>query len=124
MLYGCSSWVLTKAKTQKLQATQMQMLRSILGRKRKIDQESGEVETWVSWVRRTTAEAREQMKMNRIADWSQIVTSRQAKWQASLEGLDPRKWSKQASSWRPIGFRRVGRPVKRWGKEDVRAASL
>ena len=118
MLYGCSSWVLTKTRTDLLNATQMRMTRTILGRKRQIDQTSGEIETWVAWVKRTASEALEQMDLYRIPHWLQMVKTRQQRWTARLEHLEARKWAKQVISLRPIGFRRVGRPVKRWGEDN------
>ena len=48
LLYGCSSWVLTAAKAQKLQIVQMRMMRSIIGSKRKHDKETNTKETWVT----------------------------------------------------------------------------
>ena len=117
-LYGCSCWALTEARERKLQAIQMKMMRCILGRRRKTDKTTGDIETWVSWVQRSTLEAKERMKMNNIPYWTQVVSSRKAKWRARLQDLDPFMWAKQVHSWMPIGFRRVGRPVQRWIKED------
>ena len=34
------------------------------------------------------------------------------------KSLDLRKWARQVLTWRPIGFRSVGRPAQRWAKED------
>ena len=120
MLYGCSSWVLTKAKMDNVNATQMKMTRTILGSKRTIDQQSGETETWVEWVRRTTSKAREQLHANRIPQWTQMVKTRQDRWSSRLEELDTSRWAKQVLHWKAIGYRSPGRPVKRW--EDERSA--
>ena len=117
ILYGCSSWVLTASKEKRLQTTQMKMTRTILGRKRKVDEKTSDTETWISWAKRTTAEARETMKAHKISEWTQIIVERQEKWKGRLENQDPKKWTKQANDWIPIGFRRIGRPAKRW-KED------
>ena len=117
MLYACSAWVLTAAQEKKVQATQMRMTRSILGRKRKIDSESGEKEPWVPWIKRTTAEARENMKMYNVRNWTEILHAKKRTWKARLEKLDPQKWASQALEWQPIGFRKVGRPAKRWQEE-------
>ena len=48
VLYGCSSWVLTARRDHKLKTTQMRMIRCIIGRKRKVESETGQAETWVS----------------------------------------------------------------------------
>ena len=119
ILYGCSSWVLTVLKEKKLQATQMKMIRNILGKKRKVDEETGDKETWISWVKRATAEAREKMKAHNVSEWAKIVVERQTKWKARLERQDPMKWTKQTYDWIPIGFRKIGRPAKRWTEDQT-----
>ena len=118
MLYGCSSWVMTATREKKVQGTQMRMMRIILKRPRKVDENTGDKEDWVTWVRRTTAEAREKQRTYKIDDWTKIVKTRQQKWKAKVEALDLNKWAKQAFEWQPIGFRRVGRPLKRWNEDD------
>ena len=85
MLYGCASWVMNEARKQKVQAAQMRMIRSITGRKRKIDGETGESETWITWMKRTTAEARNRMKENKIQKWTQVIATTQANWLKVLE---------------------------------------
>ena len=121
VLYGCSSWVLTVARQKKLQTSQMRMMRSILGRKRTVEDETGDKENWVSWVKRTTAEAREKMKSYSVEDWVEIVSSRQRKWKARMEALDPKKWAYQALEWQPVGFRSIVRPARRWVEENLKA---
>ena len=97
----------------------MKMVRSILGKKRKVDAETGEKEPWISWVKGATAEAREKMKAHKVSEWVKIVAERQEKWKARLENQDPQKWAKQVCEWIPIGFRSVGRPAKRWKGSDA-----
>ena len=114
VLYGCSAWALTEAQKQKLQTTQMRMLRRIIGRRRKVEEETGDIETWVSWIKRTTEIAKTKMKEHKIQEWRDTADSRKEKWKARLETLDPGKWAYQAYNWYPIGFRSVGQPRKRW----------
>ena len=118
VLYGCSSWVLTARRDQRLKTTQMRMIRCIIGRKRKVESETGQAETWVSWIKRTSNEAKEMMRISKIPLWSQIVTARKQKWQARIESQSLTKWTSQALSWRPIGFRSPGHPRQRWDEED------
>ena len=89
-----------------------------MGRRRHIDAETSENETWIAWIKRATMEARSKMKENNIRDWPQVVATTQERSHVKLKGQDPRKWSKQVMEWRPIGFRSVGRPTKRWSQED------
>ena len=116
VLYGCSAWVLTATRERTLQATQMRMLRSIVGTRRKVD-ETGNIESWVSWIKRATEVVKEHMRVHKIAKWKQLVEVRKARWTRRLETLEEGKWAKQAHNWLPIGFRRVGRPSKRWEDE-------
>ena len=114
MLYGCSSWVLTVVREKKLQTTQLRMIRNMIGRGRRIDEVTDDTETWVSWVKRTTTDAREKMDAYKIQDWTKVVAARQDKWKDRLRTLGARRWTKQAYAWMPIGFRKIGRPLKRW----------
>ena len=73
MLYGSASWVMTGGREQRLQSTQMKMLRTILARKSlakpTTEPDEDDIESWVDWVRRVTAEASEAMKTYNIPDW-------------------------------------------------------
>ena len=84
-LYGCSSWVMTSTREKKLQATQMRMTRIILKRPKKIDDSTGDKEDWVSWVRRTTAEAREKQRTYKVDDRTEIARAMQQKWKVNVE---------------------------------------
>ena len=46
----------------------MRMMRSISGRKRKTDKATADKETWVTWIKESTNEAKEAMKKNKIQD--------------------------------------------------------
>ena len=54
------------------------------------------------------------MKTYSIPEWSEVVNRGQRKWKAKLEEMDDAKWVKQVLLWQPIGFRKQGRPAKRW----------
>ena len=91
----------------------MKMIRNMLGRKRKIDEMTGDKEEWVSWVKRVTTQAMEKMNTHKVQAWAEVLSARQEKWKAKLRIIDPRTWTKQAYDWMPIGFRKIGRRVKR-----------
>ena len=57
MLYGCSTWIMTKNLESKVRSCQRKMLRSILGAKRRITHDNV-LESWVEWLKRTTHEGR------------------------------------------------------------------
>ena len=117
VLYGAGCWVLTKSREQELQGAQMKMIRSILGHTREKD-EKGVVESWVTWVKRSTKLAREKMTCAKMATWAEEACSRQRKWATKMLMKNEDSWTKKAYYWIPIGFRSVGRPAKRWTADE------
>ena len=113
VLYGSGSWVMTSRRCAMLMSVQMRMLRSILGRRRLTDP-SGDIETWVSWVQRTTHEVRQEMGKHGIPRWEDIQTSKLQDWHDKLCAMSPTRWAKRAFAWNPMGVRRRGHPCARW----------
>ena len=122
ILYGCASWVMTEARKQRLHATQLRMMRTLLGRRR-CTNTSAELEPWIEWMKESTAQVRSLMKAHSIPEWSEVVHRRQRKWKAKLEDMDEEKWAKQVFLWLPVGFRKQGRPAKRWLAPDEEEAA-
>jgi hypothetical protein len=116
VLYGSSSWVMTHARTEELNSVQMRMLRSMLGRKRQIEI-SGELETWVSWLRRTTHDVRQAMSTCGMPSWDDARKARLQSWKQRLSHMMPQRWAKRALAWCPNGFRQRGHPCARWADQ-------
>ena len=114
VLYGCGSWVMTTARDDLLRSTQMKMLRRMLGRARKVDASTDELETWVEWVQRVTHEAREQMMRHHVTDWVDEQRKRAVDWRYKLVNMDSKRWAKQVLEWFPTGCRSRGHPRTRW----------
>ena len=93
-LYGCSSWVMTCAREARLGSAQLEMLRTILGRRRilKLD---GDQETWVEWVQRVTAEARQEMEANSIPSWIEEQRCRLQSWRGRLSRMNCERWARR-----------------------------
>ena len=89
-----------------------------MGRKRRRQQDGQDLEAWVDWTKRVTTEAKDLMKVHQIPEWSKLVRTRQEKWKTQLNNMEGEKWAKQVYDWAPIGFRRRGRPQKRWGDKE------
>ena len=89
-----------------------------MGRSRHRAQDGQDVESWVDWLKRVTNEAKEIMKAHRVPDWLKLVQQRQEKWKNRLESSETENWAKQVYEWLPIGFRRKGRPLKRWEDKE------
>ena len=113
ILYGCAAWVMTAVRKQALQTTQLRMMRTILGRRRN-STTSEEVEPWVEWIKESTEQVRSLMRMHSIPEWPEVVSKRQRKWKAKLDEMDEERWAKQVLAWLLVGFRKQGRPAKRW----------
>ena len=107
ILYGCCSWVLTNKQEDTFKATQMKMLRAILGRKRLVNADR-DTETWVEWVKRVTAEARQIMHTHSIPDWVEEQRSKVHRWNESVNNLDSERWTQRVLNWRPEGCRSRG----------------
>jgi len=72
VLWCTESWNLSKDQLRELQSTQNEMLRRIIGQKRRPD------EDWVLWVKRTTRHARILVESYNISLWS--ATHLEKKW--------------------------------------------
>ena len=145
-LYGCSAWTLNVDSENFLRKTQRRLLRIVFGSGRRMvesteenasthssedrnsvkdDQEdAGEslgslhLEPWEDWIRRTTRQAEEQLRVCGLEDWT--AKYRQRKWRLARKiwTLDAKRWAKTALNWDasedPTLSRRVGRPTSRW----------
>ena len=77
-LYGCSSWVLTEARANMLQSTQLRMIRNMLGKKRR------PAESWVEWLQRVTPEARDAMQRHGVREWTELQKENAEKWSRKI----------------------------------------
>ena len=125
MLYGCAAWVMTQHRDQALRSTEMRMMRAILGRKRVVtklgEPEEPVVETWVEWVRRATAEAREAMRIHNVPDWVEEQRGNVLQWNEKLEQMELTRWARQVRDWIPEGRRPRGHPCMRWADQLQKA---
>ena len=123
MLYGCTTWIMTKQLERRVRGVQRKMLRTMLGSGRsRIETEEQSIESWVSWVKRVTHEAEERMKNFNIEDWTTTSRRRKYRWCAKIATLDSKRWAKLAAKWDPehsifqgeVSSRNAGRPSLRW----------
>jgi len=126
MLYGSSSWVLTKTTEQLLTRTQRRMLRMVLGsgRRRLVvetaatsshdvdsqcdEQVNGEttsdedhLETWVDWLKRTTHYIEDHLAKLSIESWVHQARRRIWNWAQHVSSLSDDRWAKQLVIWKP-----------------------
>ena len=114
ILYGSVAWVMTQSRNDILKSTQMKMVRAILGKGRTSDLETGELESWVDWIREVAPDARKTMAEHNIQDWVRERMSRTACWQDKLQKMDESRWAKIVSEWQANGRRSRGHPSARW----------
>ena len=114
IVYGCSSWVMTAAGEEKLKVAQLNMMRTILGRGRKRNESTSELENWVEWVQRVTTEARQIMADHNIPHWVDEQAAGMCRWSARVKSMESERWAKQGLNWQPEGYRSRGHPLARW----------
>ena len=131
VLYGCGSWVMTRAREQKLRTAQRRMLRAILGKGRsQLDahsdadshtdttvssHDSDNLESWVDWIHRVTEEAIAAMARAGVPDWIEEQQRRKWRWAGHVCRRYDGRWTKQVLEWTPSGgHRRQGHPFSRW----------
>jgi hypothetical protein len=113
VMYGSGTWVMTVERQTKLARAQLRMVRSILGRTRRL-YPSGNLETWVDWMQRVTAEARMLLHEHGIPLWVSEWENRLTKWARNVASMQPERWARRVLDWHPSGRRSRGRPVARW----------
>ena len=113
VLYGSSSWVMTGTREAELRTTQMKMLRTVIGVKRKV-LNTGILEEWVNWIKRATNIARELMEKHGVTDWVDAQISRTQKWAEKLNSMETDRWATRVLRWQPFNNRNRGRPLSRW----------
>jgi len=104
-LYGCPAWTLTASQEQQLQRTERRMLRMICGTPRRKEAASpsttDDLEPWVAWIKRATAEADRGMSSLQIEGWVQQYRRQKWKWAGNLVRNGGAKWSFRAMLWMP-----------------------
>ncbi|GFO31657.1 endonuclease-reverse transcriptase [Plakobranchus ocellatus] len=104
MTYGCQTWSLTKATTQKLRVTQRAMERKILGIK---------LANRVKW-----GQIRKRTQIQDIVDF---VAKQKWKWAGDVARLKDNRWTLRVTEWQPRNSKRSrGRQARRWLDDIVK----
>ena len=114
VLYGAGSWVMTASMDERLQSVQLKMVRRMMGRPRRYNMSTGELETWVEWLQEATHDARAAMAANRVKDWVGARKVRLCQWKRKLQGMSCDRWAVRVLNWQPSRHRLRGRPRLRW----------
>ena len=102
MTYGCQTWSLTKATTQRLRTAQRAMERKMLKAKLK-----------------DKIPCREIRAKTNIKDVVKFAAKQKWKWAGHVARLNDNRWTKRITDWQPrYGKRSRGRQVKRW-RDDI-----
>ena len=111
--------MLRKDQQKALQTTQRKMLRMLLHAKRRKTDESGSLEPWADFLRRSAKWVEEKLQAAGQNEWFEIWQQRQKKWAEKLS-KGKERWSEIATVWKPFlhsGSRRgraKARPRKTW----------
>ena len=102
MTYGCQTWSLTKATTQRLRTAQRAMERKMLKAKLK-----------------DKIPCREIRAKTNIKDVVKFAAKQKWKWAGHVARLNDNRWTKRITDWQPrYGKRSRGRQAKRW-RDDI-----
>ena len=75
-------------------------------------------ETWIEYVKRTTALAEDKFKELGYENWATASGRKKFRFAGKVAQTDDHRWSKRLLDWKPhfrcLPYRSVGRPVKRW----------
>ena len=111
-LYGSACWTLTKDMEHLLASTRRRMLRSMLCKHRRPD------EDWIDFVRRATKESEASAQSGGARDWVILCSERKRSFAGKTARCNIGKWSTRLLNWKPwfrtVPFRLVGRPHTRW----------
>ena len=143
MLYGAETWTLKRSDLYRMQSEQRKMLRMMIQTPRRVlnpelsageetDSETGVVnddgtddghcdnqrpllEDWISWIKRATNLAEEQLCKAQVTDWVREQRKRYWDFAGRVARCSDSRWSCLVVNWVPDGgFRRVGTPCKHW----------
>ena len=102
IIYGCQTWSLTKATTQRLRKAQRAMERKMLKAKLK-----------------DKIPCREIRAKTNIKDVVKFAAKQKWKWAGHVARLNDNRWTKRITDWQPkYGKRSRGRQAKRW-RDDI-----
>ena len=93
-LWCNESWLLTVAERRRLQSVQNEMLRRIVGPRRRPDEE------YVDWIVHATAAARRIAKSAGIRFWAETHLTSKFRWAGHVMRMDDRRLAKRATEWR------------------------
>ncbi|XP_075221789.1 uncharacterized protein LOC142324741 [Lycorma delicatula] len=101
-LYGSETWALTSADKSRLAATEMYFLSSVIGITRR--------------VRVRNEEVRQKLNIFNLND--KIIEYRN-NWKQHLDRMSNRRFPKKIMQCRPVVYRNIGRPKKRWEENSL-----
>ncbi|GFO40356.1 endonuclease-reverse transcriptase [Plakobranchus ocellatus] len=105
MTYGCQTWSLTKATTQKLRVAQRAMERKIQGIKLTDRVKCSEIR-----------------KRTQIQDIVDFVAKQKWRWAGHVARLKDNRWTLRVTEWQPRNDKRSrGRQARRWRDDIVKA---
>ena len=101
MMYGAETWSITRRQESRIQATEMRILRAIIGKTRR--------------DRIRNERVRQEV---RVAPVMRRIEAARLRWWGHLERMQENRIAKRRWNWTPNGRRPRGRPRKKW-KESV-----
>ena len=112
LLYGCTCWTMTRERESQIRTLQRNMMRIIVGTKRRCGIDGDE--SWVEYRVRATRAAEDAMAKFGQPDWVEEVHRRRFQWAGRTARLEDNRWTREVLEWSTAGSRKRGRPKLRW----------
>lgn len=94
LLWGSESWTLTVKQKRQLRSVQRNMLRRMVGIRRRPD------EDYVSWIKRATTAAEDHARMAGAECWVRGYLRRKWQWAGRIARMDKDRWAIKVTAWR------------------------
>ena len=91
------------------------MLRKICGTSRRYMDGSKDIkEPWANGIVRATNVAEKQFQQTGLRNWVDAQKQRKTSLMTRMANSEDDRWAKRILQWEPHGYRRVGKPDKKW----------
>ena len=94
VLWCCESWLPTQDEKRKLVSVQNDMLRRIVGIRRRPD------EDWIPWIIRSTRDAREAAVGASVNLWPEAIMRAKWRWAGHVARMEPSRLCRRTVEWR------------------------
>ena len=122
VLFGCSTWALTRSLLHSLDIVRRKMLRYVLRIYPQCLADQGHNqarESWSDYMQRSARIIERNDEKYKLVSWSSTFKARKWSFAGAIVRATDERWSRAILDWVPDGYRCIGRPVVRWCDDIV-----